>query len=87
LASSLLLAPAHWDGLAAALVRWAHVDLLTAFLATSPGGADSVAIIAASSPVDMPFALTMQVLRMLFTMATGPAIARLLASHLHRRRR
>lgn len=70
---------------AAALVRWAHVDPLTAFLATSPGGADSVAIIAASSPVDMPFVLTMQVLRMLFVMATGPAIARLLAERLQRR--
>lgn len=70
----------------AALVRWAHVDPLTAFLATSPGGADSVAIIAASSPVDMPFVLTMQVLRMLFVMATGPAIARTLARHLNRRK-
>jgi hypothetical protein len=72
--------------LGAALVRWAHVDPLTAYLATSPGGADSVAIIAASSPVDVPFVLTMQVLRMLFVMATGPAIARTLARHLHRRK-
>jgi uncharacterized protein len=71
---------------AAALVRWAHVDPLTAYLATSPGGADSVAIIAASTPVDVPFVLTMQVLRMLFVMATGPAIARTLASHLHKRK-
>jgi hypothetical protein len=70
--------------LAAALVHWAHVDPLTAYLATSPGGADSVAIIAASSPVDMPFVLTMQVLRMLFVMATGPAIARLLARQIER---
>lgn len=69
------------------LVRWAHVDPLTAYLATSPGGADSVAIIAASSPVDVPFVLTMQVLRMLFVMATGPAIARTLARHIHRRGR
>lgn len=69
------------------LVRWAHVDPLTAYLATSPGGADSVAIIAASSPVDIPFVLTMQVLRMLFVMATGPAIARTLARHIHRHAR
>ncbi|WP_205964656.1 AbrB family transcriptional regulator [Ramlibacter agri] len=67
------------------LVHWAHVDPLTAYLATSPGGADSVAIIAASSPVDMAFVLTMQVLRMLFTMATGPAIARMLAARLEKR--
>jgi uncharacterized protein len=70
-------------GLAAVLVRWAHVDPLTAYLATSPGGADSIAIIAASSPVDTPFVLTMQILRMLFVMATGPAIARALARRLH----
>jgi membrane AbrB-like protein len=72
--------------LGAALVRWAHIDPLTAYLATSPGGADSVAIIAAASPVDMPFVLTMQVLRMLFVMATGPAIARMLARRLGRAR-
>jgi uncharacterized protein len=73
--------------LAAALVRWAHVDPLTAYLATSPGGADSVAIIAASTPVDVPFVLTMQVLRMLFVMLTGPAIARALAAQIRKRKR
>lgn len=72
--------------LAAALVRWAHVDPLTAYLATSPGGADSVAIIAASTPVDVPFVLTMQVLRMLFVMSTGPAIARALAAQIRKRK-
>ena len=71
-------------GFAAVLVMVAGVDPLTAYLATSPGGADSVAIIAASSPVDVPFVLTMQVLRMLFVMATGPAIARLLARQIQR---
>jgi len=70
----------------AALVHFAHVDPLTAYLATSPGGADSVAIIAASSPVDVPFVLTMQVLRMLFVMATGPTIARVLARQIERSR-
>jgi uncharacterized protein len=68
----------------AVLVRWAHVDPLTAYLATSPGGADSVAIIAASTPVDVPFVITMQVLRLLFVMATGPAIARMLSRRIRR---
>jgi len=72
--------------LAAALVRWAHVDPLTAYLATSPGGADSIAIIAAATPVDVAFVITMQVLRMLFVMVTGPAIARALAARLERKR-
>ena len=70
---------------AAALARWAHVDPLTAYLATSPGGADTVAIIAASTPVDVPFVMTMQVLRLLFVMATGPAIARMLSRRLNRK--
>jgi membrane AbrB-like protein len=70
---------------AAALVEWAHVDPLTAYLATSPGGADTVAIIAASTPVDVPFVITMQVLRMLFVMATGPAIARMLSRKMRAR--
>ena len=68
-----------------ALAHWAHVDPVTAYLATSPGGADTVAIIAASTPVDVPFVMTMQVLRMLFVMATGPAIARMLSRRLRRR--
>lgn len=69
----------------AAIAHWAHVDPLTAYLATSPGGADTVAIIAASTPVDVPFVITMQVLRFLFVMATGPVIARMLSRRLRRR--
>jgi membrane AbrB-like protein len=69
----------------AALAHWAHIDPLTAYLATSPGGADTVAIIAASTPVDVPFVMTMQVLRLLFVMATGPAIARMLSRKLRKR--
>ncbi len=55
------------------------VDPLTAYLATSPGGADSVAIIAASSKVDVPFVMTMQMMRFVVVLATGPALARFLA--------
>ena len=47
-------------GLAWALAHFAHVDPLTACLATSPGGADTVAIIASSSSVDVPFVMAMQ---------------------------
>ena len=64
---------------AAALVRFAGIDPLTAFLATSPGGADSVAIIAASTRVDMPFVMSMQMTRFLLVLCTGPALARLLS--------
>jgi len=63
-----------------ALARIAHVDGLTAFLATSPGGADSIAIIAASSPVDVSFVMTMQTARLLVVMALGPRLAQLMAA-------
>lgn len=62
------------------LVVWAGVDPLTAYLATSPGGADVVVIIAASSPVDLTFVLSMQVLRGIVVAFTGPLIARYLRS-------
>jgi len=55
------------------------VDPLTAYLATSPGGADSVAIISASTPVDVPFVMAMQMSRFLIILFLGPALARLLS--------
>jgi uncharacterized protein len=63
----------------AALVHWAGIDPLTAYLATSPGGADVVAIIAASAPVDLAFVVSMQVLRLLLVVTTGPLVAHLLS--------
>jgi len=64
---------------AAGLVHFAGIDPLSAYLATSPGGADSVAIIAASTNVDVPFVMAMQVTRFIFVVLTGPATARLLS--------
>lgn len=66
-------------GFAALLVHFAGIDPLTAYLATSPGGADSVAIIAASSHVDMPFVMAMQTGRFMLVLICGPALARLIA--------
>lgn len=55
------------------LVSWAcDVDLLTGYLATSPGGVDSILIIAASTPVDLPFILSAQVLRIILVLLLGP---------------
>jgi membrane AbrB-like protein len=64
---------------AAVLVVAGGIDPLTAYLATSPGGADSVAIIAASSNVDLPFVVAMQMARFLVVLLVGPAFARLVA--------
>ncbi len=69
--------------LCAALAWLPHVtvgtDPLTAYLATSPGGADSVAIIAASSNVDLPFVMAMQTARFILVMLVGPILARTVA--------
>ncbi|MBV9287584.1 MAG: AbrB family transcriptional regulator [Hyphomicrobiales bacterium] len=69
-------------GLGAALTQLAHIDPLTAYLATSPGGADSVAIIAASAKVDVPFVMAMQTARFVLVVLTGPAIARFVAARI-----
>ena len=66
-------------GLGWLLARFAHVDPLTAYLATSPGGADTVAIIASGSPVDVPFVMAMQSARFIVVAFCGPALARFVA--------
>ncbi|HEX3398487.1 MAG TPA: AbrB family transcriptional regulator [Steroidobacteraceae bacterium] len=64
------------------LTRLVHVDALTAYLATSPGGLDSVAIIAASTPrVDLPFVLALQSVRLLFVIGLAPLTTRLVVRH------
>jgi uncharacterized protein len=64
--------------LAWCMTRLMHIDALTAYLATSPGGLDSVAIIAASTPtVDLPFVLALQSTRLLFVIGLAPLITRL----------
>ncbi|NVN12209.1 AbrB family transcriptional regulator, partial [Nguyenibacter vanlangensis] len=66
-------------GMGWVLARLAGIDPLTAYLATSPGGADSVAIIAASSPVDLAFVMAMQLMRFVVVVAVTPALTRFLA--------
>lgn len=68
--------------LAVPLVVLLHVDPLTAYLSTSPGGVDSMLIIAASTPVDLPFILSAQTARFLLVVAFGPALVRLLIRRL-----
>ena len=81
---SILALIAICGGFGVALVALAGVDPLTAYLATSPGGADSVSIIAASTKVDMPFVLAMQVARFFLVIVVGPAQARLLSRSVRR---
>ena len=72
--------------IALALVEWAGVSPLTAYLATSPGGVDSIAIIAAGSDVDMPFVMAFQTVRFLLVVALGPLMARWIVSRCLRRK-
>lgn len=55
------------------------IDYLTAFLATSPGGLDSVAIIAVGSKADVSFVLAVQTLRLFVVLVTGPILAKWIA--------
>ncbi|MCG5475086.1 MAG: AbrB family transcriptional regulator, partial [Sinorhizobium fredii] len=57
----------------------AGIDPLTAYLATSPGGLDSIAVIAASSDVDLPFVMALQTARLLIITLIGPVLARFVA--------
>lgn len=66
--------------LAFILTRTLGIDPLTAYLATSPGGMDSIAIIAASSNVDIAFVMSLQTARLLLIMAIGPSLARFVAA-------
>lgn len=56
------------------LVAWFGVDPLTALLALSPGGADSIAIIASAADVDLPFVMTMQSVRFIIVIISAPVI-------------
>lgn len=61
------------------LTKTIDTDFLTAYLATSPGGLDTVAIIAAGTGSDMSLIISIQTLRLLIVLFTGPMIARYLA--------
>ncbi len=67
-------------GLALILSHVLGLDLLSAYLATSPGGMDSIAIIAsASGKVDLPLVMALQMVRFFFVLLLGPPIARTIA--------
>ena len=71
------------DGLAWMLTAVLGIDPLTAYLATSPGGLDTVAIIAASSHgVDLSFVMALQTLRFFLVVLLGPPMARFVARRL-----
>lgn len=69
-------------GLAVILTELLGIDPLTAYLATSPGGLNSIAVIAASSNVDLSFIMALQTTRLLIVIMIGPSISRFVARRL-----
>ncbi len=61
------------------LAHFGGIDPLSSYLATSPGGADAVALIAASSKVNVHFVMTMQVCRVVATLVLGRVLSRLVS--------
>jgi uncharacterized protein len=76
---AIIILMALSGALAVVLVYAAGVDPLTAYLATSPGGMDTIAIIAASSHANVSFVMALQGLRFIIVLVTGPPLARLIA--------
>lgn len=76
--ASIVLLVLVCGGIGGVLVVFAGVDPLTAYLATSPGGADTVAIIASGTHVDVAYVMAMQMARFLAVMFLGPPLARLM---------
>jgi membrane AbrB-like protein len=79
IAASTFTLIALCGGLAWLLHVAVGTDPLTAYLATSPGGVDSVAIIAATSQVDLPFVMAMQMARFILVLLVGPILAKTVA--------
>jgi uncharacterized protein len=63
-------------GLGWALASLTSIDGLTAYLATAPGGIDSVAIMALGSGADAPLVLAVQMLRLFAVVLAGALLGR-----------
>jgi membrane AbrB-like protein len=63
------------------LVVLLHVDPLTAYLATTPGGLDSVSIIALGSGSNVALVLAIQMLRVFAVIASGPPLAKFIGKY------
>ncbi|WP_232823685.1 AbrB family transcriptional regulator [Salinicola sp. CPA57] len=56
-----------------------HTEFITAYLGTSPGGLDSMTIIAIDTHADVGLVVALQTLRLFTVVLVGPAMARLVA--------
>lgn len=84
--ASILILILLCAGVSVVLVLTAGMDPLTAYLAVSPGGADSIAIIAASvQGLDMAFIMSVQVMRFVIILIIGPYTAKRLTLYLNKK--
>jgi membrane AbrB-like protein len=82
--ASIVALIAFCGGMALVISRLLDIDPLTAYLATSPGGMDSVAIIAAAARnVDISFVMALQSARFLVVLLIGPSVAKLVARNVN----
>lgn len=79
LALSTLVLIAMCGGSAALLVLLLHVDPLSAYLATTPGGLDSVSIISLGTGSNVALVLAIQTLRVFLVAMTGPPLAKVIS--------
>jgi membrane AbrB-like protein len=77
LSTAVLIALCAGSGML--LSALAHVDPMTAYLATTPGGLDSVAVIALGAGSNLPLILAAQTMRVFAVIGTGPSLAKLIA--------
>lgn len=77
--SSIAVLILFCGAVALVLNRVVGTELLTAYLATSPGGVDAAAVIATSAKVDLPFVMGLQTVRLFVVLGLGPVLARFVA--------
>lgn len=61
------------------VARLMHLDVLSGYFATSPGGADSIAILAANTDIAVSLVMAIQLGRTIVVLLAGPTLARWLA--------
>jgi len=79
LVGSVLLLIGISLAVALAFSHWFGIGFRTSYLALSPGGLDTAAIIGASGGVDMHVVMVSQTLRMILVTAFGPLMVRMLS--------
>lgn len=80
--AGLLILIAAAAGFALAASWLLEIDRISTFLATCPGGLDTVLIISASVRADMDFVLTAQLARFFVTIVVAPPVAKLIADRI-----